>query len=579
MALPDINVAIKDENIYLNLEDYHDDIIDYIKTINGSRYKSKFMGYNDVWQIPAEPEAVNKLSLLNVNLKVKKSDLKQWEKIKNQAEEEKDNEKLTKDIDVSDYPFIYEPWDHQRKALKMSRKLNNVGLLFDMGSGKTKAAIDITGYRFKENEISSSLILCPLSIKQVWFKELKEHMPYDYDIIDLHCDNNKQKREQNMKKVKRYNKMDDILTFGITTFDSAWRMTDKIIDCGFESGIADESTDIKNHSAKRSKGAHKIAKSEPMDYRLILTGTAITNSPLDAWSQYEFLDPSVFDCNYFQFENYYAQKGGWKGKEIVGYQNMNDLKQKIHSISLRVTKDECLDLPEKTFTERYVQLSEEEMNAYEDLKKESILYLNEKDNVTVNNILAELAKLQQLANGFIHFDEIDYVEDEINRKTEVIGHSKLNELKRIIKNIDDKIVIWVKFRQDIDQIEEMLNDEFDFDFVSLHGGTSNKSGELEKQFHNDEDTKVFISQIQTGAKGIDLTAAHTSVYYSNTFSLDNYLQSQDRLHREGQDNKVTYVRLISEDTIDERIIESLEENEKLAKEIMDDVKKGGLSDL
>lgn len=574
-----MHVAEKDNNFYLNLESYHDDIIDFIKTIDGSKYIGEKFGEEHVWKVPANKNSVKKLDLLNVQIEVNQTAISAWNKLKEKADQDAQDHRSYKDVDVSDYDPIYDHWDHQKKALKMSRIHDNLGLLYEMGAGKTKSAIDISFYRFQKGEISSALILCPLSIKQVWFKELKEHAPERYDIIDLHCNNKKKRRKTNLRKMKDYNKEDGIMTFGITTYDSAWRMTDKIIDCNFDSAIADESTEIKNHKAKRSKGAHKIAKADGLGYRLILTGTAITNSALDAWSQFEFLDPSIFPDSYYQFEQKYAIKGGWQNKVVVSYRNLDELKQKIHSISLRVTKDECLDLPDKVFTERYVQLSKDEKDAYDQLKKEAILHLNEQDNVTVNNILAELAKLQQLANGFIHYEDIDFIEKETERETKRFGKSKLNELERTIRQADDKVVVWAQYRKDIEYIEEMLEDNFDFNFVSLHGGTSQKSGKLEKKFHNDDNTKVFISQIQTGAKGIDLTPANTAIYYSNTFSLDNYLQSQDRLHREGQENKVTYIRLISENTVDERIVKSLQENKKIAMEIMDDVKSGPIDDI
>jgi SNF2 family DNA or RNA helicase len=226
-----------------------------------------------------------------------------------------------------------------------------------------------------------------------------------------------------------------------------------------------------------------------------------------------------------------------------------------------------------------VPLDSQEQEYYDELKKESILRLNEKDEVTVTNILAEMAKLQQIANGFLNIKEIEEIGEEPETKVEVFGNSKLNELQNIIENLNgSKLVVWCKFRQDIKMIEEMVDEQFETDSVALHGGTSDQSGELQERFHNDPECQVFISQLQAGAKGIDLTAASHCVYYSNSFSLDNYLQSQDRLHREGQDNKVTYIHLISEGTIDEKIHASLEENEEMAKEIMDEYRKDGISD-
>lgn len=581
MGLPTIKVAHDKENgnhkFYISLEHYYDDVKDIIKSIDGAFFQEEVDGEENVWVVPARQEAVRKIDMINTKVEKTKNASIVWDKL--QEEDKAGISHNIGDVDISDYDPVYDHWDHQEKALKLSRVKDNLALLYEMGAGKTKSAIDITCDRFQRDELSSALVLAPKSVMQVWYKEMEEHSVIPYDMIDLHCDANAKQRERQLRKFKDYAPDDSVLTMGVTTYDSAWRLTDDLNDCEIDSIIADESTDIKTHDAQRTEGAIELAKSDSVDYRMILTGTAITNSPLDAWSQYEFLDPDIFNQNYYQFEHTYAIKGGYNNKQVVAYKNLDDLKRKVHLNAIRVTKDECLDLPPKIFNNRYVTLSNKERKKYDNLKKESIVRLQNKDTVTVNCILAELAKLQQLANGFIHYEEIEELEVEGETKKERFGKSKINELKNVIDETgEEKMVVWCKFREDIRAIEEMFDNKYDFRHVSLHGGTSDRSGELETQFHEDPETKLFISQIQTGAKGIDLTPASDVVYYSNSFSLDNYLQSQDRCHRKGQDNKVTYTHLLTEESVDIKIHNSLQSNEKLAKEIMDDYRDGSIEE-
>ena len=300
---------------------------------------------------------------------------------------------------------------------------------------------------------------------------------------------------------------------------------------------------------------------------MILTGTPIQNDTRDLWSQYRFLAPDVFPASYYAFEKRYALMGGYGQHQYLGPRNLEELTRKAHGIAYRVTKAECLDLPEKTFETREIALEDSAANLYQRIKKNAVAELEGGESVTASIVLTRLLRLQQITGGFVTDDD---------GTTTKVSSAKLDAVADIVQSlcVDEgkKLVIFTRFRAEMDGVSEVVQKVLGgkLQMVRIAGDIDiAKRGSIVEQFQTDPDTRVFVGQIDACAEGITLTAADTVVYYSLTFNMAKYAQSQDRIHRVGQRNVCTYIHLIVPHTIDEKIISALEKKVDLAKAITD----------
>jgi SNF2 family DNA or RNA helicase len=332
----------------------------------------------------------------------------------------------------------------------------------------------------------------------------------------------------------------------------------------------DESTTIKNPKASRTKAITKLAKNTK--YRRILTGSPITQSPLDLYSQTEVLETNLLGyTSYYSFQNHYGEVvnryfGGRTVRQVVGYRNLDELSQKLDSFSYRVLKSDCLDLPEKLYIRRDVTLTTEQKKLYAELKELAITELANQETVSVTNVLTQLLRLHQIVCGHIKSD--DGTETPIN-------NNRIDELIEVIAEIQGKVIIWANYRQNILEIVETLQGLFGVDAVASYFGdtTPDERERVIKQFQNpDSPLRFFVGNTQTGGYGITLTEAQNVIYYSNNFDLEKRLQSEDRAHRIGQKNNVTYVDLVAKDTVDEKIVTALRNKLDLAQEVLGDDK-------
>jgi SNF2 family DNA or RNA helicase len=307
--------------------------------------------------------------------------------------------------------------------------------------------------------------------------------------------------------------------------------------------------------AKRTKNLIKAGAY--FAYRRILTGSPVTKAPLDIFAQAEFLGPRLLGCSsYFAFQSRYAitqkrQMGAHSFEQVVGYRNLDELSGLISQFSYRVLKKDCLDLPEKIFTTRDVELTPEQAKMYDEIRHEGLTLLKGGELVSTTSIIAQMLRLQQVLSGHLKTDEGELVEFPTNR---------LEELVSICQEASGKVIVWSRFRHDIRQITKRLNEEFGAgSAASYYGDTSDDERlRIVQDFQKpDNPLRFFIGNAATAGYGITLTAANTVVYYANDFSLEHRLQSQDRVHRIGQKSAVTYVDLITPGTIDERIVQAL----------------------
>lgn len=436
------------------------------------------------------------------------------------------------------------------------------GFLFEMGTGKTLTSIATMGAAYKMGAIKSVLIVAPTSVCPVWPKDIAAYADFRCRVGVLLGD--KEKRLRELEAVRSYPLKG--LKVAVINYESTWRegIFEALMEWKPDMVIADESQRIKTHDAQQSKAMHRLG--DIAKYKLILSGTPVQNNAIDIYSQYRFLDPTVFGTNYFSFRGRYAIMGGFNQRQIVGYRDLDTLIRKEYSIAYRVTKEEALDLPEQTFITRNIPLQGKAKKLYDGIRRDSFAELENGGKITAPTVLTKLLRLQQFTGGFIQPDE--------GTRPEWVFDGKLLALEDILDDYvigeGKKLVVFCRFRPEIDIIQKLFEKK-KIHYASIYGDIKLEDrGSIVQDFQTKPEIKVFLAQIDTAGLGITLTAADTCVYYSKNFNYAAYSQSLARIHRIGQKNTCTYIDLSVEGTIDELISRALSRKEDLAKTIVDD---------
>ena len=437
-----------------------------------------------------------------------------------------------------------------------------------MGCGKTLTAIAIMGTLWERGLIQRVLVISPASVVTVWPNELNEYAAFPFECRAALGEKDKRLKAIRELAAYRYCRC----RVAVINYESTWRdgIFEALRDYDADMIICDESHRIKNHNTQQSKAVHALG--DGARYKLILSGTPVTNKFVDIWSQYRFLDPTIYGTSYYAFTGKYAIKGGFGGKEILGIRREleDDLIQREHSIALRVTKAEALDLPEQTFETRLLQMGVKERDIYDQIRRESYAELVDGGTITAATVLTKLLRLRQIAGGFLTRDDAD------PEHPQQISTVKLDALKDIITDYviesGRKLVVFASFIPEVKAITEMAKKTLPkgMKAVTIYGAVSKESrGDIVRQFQEDTETVLFIGQIDTAGTGITLTAADTCVYYSKTYNYATYEQSLSRIHRIGQRNICTYIDLVMEKTVDELVTRALRKKEDLARTIVD----------
>lgn len=423
----------------------------------------------------------------------------------------------------------------------------------------------IAGRLYLDGKIKRMLVVAPSSVCPVWPSEFRKFGAFPSRVAVLQGDKSKRLASLRYVQSPAMPGQREPLRVAVINYESTWRLEDELKAFDADLIVCDESQRIKSHTAQQSKAMHRLG--EKARYRMILTGTPIQNDTRDLWSQYKFLAPGVFPSSYYAFEKRYALMGGYGSHQYLGPRNLEELTRKAHSIAYRVTKAECLDLPEKTFETREIVLEDSAATLYQRIKKNAVAELEGGDSVTASIVLTQLLRLQQITGGFITDDA---------GETKKVSSAKLDAVADIVQSlcVDEgkKLVIFTRFRAEMDGVCEVVQKVLGakLQLVRIAGDVDiSKRGPIVNQFQTDPDTRVFVGQIDACAEGITLTAADTVVYYSLTFNMAKYAQSQDRIHRVGQKNTCTYIQLVVPKTIDEKILSALDKKVDLAKSITD----------
>lgn len=469
------------------------------------------------------------------------------------------------------FDFKTKPYKHQLEVFHDSWDKRLYALFMEMGTGKSKIAVDTFAALYEEGKIDTVLVVAPKGVYHNWTqKEIPTHLPerIKHDILSWQA-NVTQKFKQafmEMCETKRLR----IFVMNIEAFstnkgaETALWFAKRYGRRGMM--IVDESTTIKNRKANRTKAV--IAAGEHFAYKRLLTGSPVTKSPMDLFSQCEFLDSRLLGYDsYYAFQGRYAvvQKrsmGHRSFQQIVGFQRLDELNGKLDDFSKRVLKRDCLDLPEKVYIRRDVELTKEQKSLYTQMSKLALAQLEDGSLASTNNVLTQLMRLQQICCGFIKNDDEEVSEVPSNR---------LQELVNVCEETDGKVIIWASFVHDIEKICEMLHKEYGADsYAGFYGATAQEDRQrIVEEFQDPSSAlRFFVGNSRTGGFGITLTEANTVIYYSNNYDLEIRLQSEDRAHRIGQKSNVTYIDLVSPKTVDEKILTALQNKQNIANTVL-----------
>lgn len=475
------------------------------------------------------------------------------------------------------FEFATEPYEHQRKVVTETALAPYWAYLLEMGCGKSKILLDKISLLASIKKIKAAVIIAPKGVYSNWVnKEIPQHFSKTIPYLVLKWgDKSKAFKELWEDLLTPMCNLHQFIFFvinvealssksgvqALNTFLS--RFAPECLIC------CDESTVIKNPKAKRTIAAVKAA--HKCFYRAILTGSPVTKSPLDLYAQCAFLKQGILGhTSFYTFRNEYAimkdQINPYNGatyKQIIGYQNEDKLRDILKTFSTRITKQECLDLPEKIYTIREVEMTPEQKSYYDAIKKENLVLLENGDQISAQIVITRLLRMHQIVCGCTKSDSGEEI---------AIKNNRITELMDILAEISGKVLIWANYRTNIKEILEAIEDEYGpQSVVSYFGDTSTADRELAvKRLQEDPACRFFVGNTQTGGYGITLTAATTTIYYSNNYDLEKRLQSEDRNHRIGQYSNVQYIDIVTPGTVDVKILKALKAKKNIADTILDD---------
>ena len=469
------------------------------------------------------------------------------------------------------YKFKTKPYKHQLTALEKSVDKKEYAYFMEMGTGKSKVLVDNMAILYDKGKINGALIIAPKGVYRNWLEQeipihLASHIKPKMVLWTALTSKTKEKEYQTLFETG----FDlHVLIMNVEAFSTkkGSEFAYKFLRSHKTLMAVDESTTIKNPSAKRTKTL--ITLGRHATYRRILTGSPVTKSPLDLYSQCAFLDEELLGhASYYSFRNRYAhmidRNFGGRRVQIVGsYKRLDELEEILKEFSYRVQKKDCLDLPKKIFINRTVELTAEQDKAYQTMKSAALASLEGK-LATAPHTLTQLMRLHQITCGHLKSDD---------GKITNFKHNRIEELMDVMDEMEGKVIIWANYIHDIEEIVKTVKKKYgDDSIVQYYGAISSDDRQKAIKLFQDPKSpvKYFVGNTQTGGYGITLTAASNVVYYSNSYDLEKRLQSEDRAHRIGQHKPVTYVDLIAPKTVDEKIIKALRGKINIASQIMGD---------
>lgn len=472
---------------------------------------------------------------------------------------------------VTDYKFGTKPYVHQEAAFVTSRDREAFAYLMEQGTGKTKVIIDNFCWLYQKGKINGALIVCPKNMVKTWSrKELPTHVPsYMYPFLGISV------WRQKLRRVKFSTEGQhglDVLIMNHDAFitEAGYKLAQKFCLEHSVFMAIDESTCIKNPTAKRTRALHRIGRQT--NFRRIATGTPVDNSPFDAYAQFKFLDPDIVQTESFtSFKGEYGVTEPRRFKRdaplvnvVTGYKNLDRLRGLISPHSFFAYKKDCLDLPDKVYQKVFVDLTPKQRRAYEDLQHITVHEFSEDARVSAPIALTRLLRFHQITSGWVNLDNkqgVRWLEKP---------PPKLLALMELVETLEGKVIIWAQYQNDIELVASALAEKYGpLTSCTYYGETKDKARDhAEEAFQDPEHPlRFFVGNPQAGGVGLTLTQAETVIYYSNSYRLLDRLQSEDRAHRIGQHKVVTYYDIVADNTVDERIIDALRNKRNIASEV------------
>lgn len=469
-------------------------------------------------------------------------------------------------------PFVprFSGYKHQHDILNAHWRDKHYALFWEMGLGKTKTVIEMAVKLYLAGELDGVLIIAPKGAYLNWiFEEIGKHVPTEVRYrVGYYATYSTTKSRQALEELMTAH--DNVLDFMAINVESVatvngFHAAMRFARSHYAMCVVDESSRIKSPNAKRSKATVQIGRE--CEYRRIMSGTPITRNPLDLWMQLEFLGPGLSGHrSFFSFRNYYAkiinmQMGNRTFPKIVGFRNVEELSAHIQRLSDRRLKADCLDLPPKVFETVYVEWTPAQARVYNAMRNAALVEFDQ-GLVTSTSALTTLMKLHQINCGHVKDDD---------GTVRTFEHNRLDTLVDLLEDVPGKTIIWARFRHDILSIAGRLGEEFgERSRVMYYGGTSTLDRlDAMRRFKEDPDCRFFIANPASAGMSITLVEATTAVYYSLSYSLEEWLQSQDRNHRIGQTKSTTYITLAVANTVDTKLIGALQTKTDLAASVLD----------
>jgi len=473
-------------------------------------------------------------------------------------------------MDILDrYKFRLPPYRHQMDALRKSWDKEEFAIFAEMGTGKSKILIDTVAVLYDRGNIDGLLVIAPKGVYKNWEtielpKHVPEHIVYDVSVWSPSTSKKQQEKlavaladDDNLKVL--------VMNIEARSTEKGVAFAAKFLKTRRALMAVDESTTIKNGKAKRTKSCVKLGKLAR--YRRVMTGSPITKTPMDLYTQCEFLDEWLLGySSFYAFQNRYCRMmkrsvGSHSFNQVVGYQHLDELSNKLDKFAYRILKKDCLDLPEKVYTKRVVQLTDEQALIYMKVKKAAVAELEGKV-LTAQNVLTQILRMQQICSGYFKADDGTVIE---------MKSEKFDELLAALEEVDGKVIIWANYTYDLHMIEKVLSKEYGPASVALYYGETSPDdrAKIVKDFQDpNHPLRFFVGQPRTGGYGLTLTEASTVIYLSNSYDLEVRLQSEDRAHRIGQKNNVTYIDIVTEGTVDEKILTALRDKINIATQVL-----------
>jgi SNF2 family DNA or RNA helicase len=437
-----------------------------------------------------------------------------------------------------------------------------------MGNGKTKMAIDYA------NGINAKrvLIICPKKVIGVWPHQFQKHSYNNFNCVPLEK-GSVAKRAEKVKQILKHTKSSNHPIAIILNYESYWRpplgpVYDKfkLVSKGILTSvfwdllIMDEAHRIKSPGGQASWAALRISK--VARHKLWLSGTPMPHSPVDLYAQMRALNSKIFGTRLKAFKDEYCVLGGFDGRQVVAYKNVDELNKKFFSIARYVSTEDAHDLPPKQDININFDLCSKAQKAYNEFNKELITEIKGKE-ISADNILVKLLRLAQLTGGFVKFDD---------DTEQIVDGNKIDTTVELIKDLPEKepIVIFVRFRNELERLTQAIQKKTNRKIAEISGRFKNLPSDFSDGIWHATDHNILLNQIQSGAEGIDLTIARYCFFMSIGYSLGQYRQARRRLWRPGQVKKVFYYHILANHTVDVQIAYAI----KRKKQIVDSIIEG-----